>query len=302
MTSGFQPNTISLHQTLTPVSLDRMNQVIDLDRYPIHEPNSEEYRSLATECISELEDDGCWSLKGFIRPGALPDIAAMCAERFPTIHHSKVMHSLYGGDPDPAKWPAGHPRLHLIRRTGGFICADLIPEESDLWKIYLWEHMDRFLEEVFGHSPLHRYADPIACMAVNVMAPGQEFPWHFDSNEFTVTLMLQPSDSGGAFEYIPFIRTPEDERYDAVAAALAGDRTGLKSLHLDAGDMQLFKGRYTLHRVTAVEGKTTRMVAAPSYSTMAGMVGPLHRMLKSYGRAHPIHYENAGLSPDAHSQ
>ena len=32
------------------------------------------------------------------------------------------------------------------------------------------------------------------------------FPWHFDTNNFTVTLALQNADAGGEFEYVPAIR------------------------------------------------------------------------------------------------
>jgi hypothetical protein len=276
--------------------------VLDLDRYPVHDPESVGHASLLAACREKLEDDGCVTLPGFVRPDALAEMAATADSLIPTVHHSKVPHSIYGGEPDDEAWPEGHPRRYLAYRTGGFVCADLIPERSAMWAVYLWDGFTAFLSKAFGHAPLYRYADPISCMAVNVMGPGNQFPWHFDSNEYTVTLMLRPPEAGGVFEYIPFIRTPENERYEAVAAALAGDRDGVKQLPLAPGDVQLFKGRYTLHRVTAVEGETTRMVATPAYSTKPGMVGPLHRMLRSYGRARPIHYERAGLSPDGHPQ
>lgn len=279
-----------------------LEEIIDLDRYPLRDPGSRAYRALLRHCREELDEDGCVSLPGFVRRDILPGLVAMSENLFSTIHHSKVRHSLYGGDPDDASWPPGHPRRHLIRRTGGFICADLIPPDSPLWAIYHWQPLMPFLADAFGHSPLYRYADPIACMPVNVMAKGQEFPWHFDTNEYTVTIMIRPTEAGGAFEYSPFVRTPTDERYEAVQAVLEGDRSTVKTLPLAAGDLQLFKGRYTLHRVTEVAGATTRLVCTPSFSTVDGMVGTLHRMLRSYGRALPIHYERAGVSPDTHLQ
>lgn len=278
------------------------SKCLDLDRYPVHDPGSKGFHALLGACHEKLREEGCYSLPGLVRPDALAEMTATAAALVPTVHYSEVAHSLYGGEPDHAAWPEGHPRRHMNHRTGGFVCADLISENSAMWAIYLWDRFTAFLSAAFEQAPLYRYADPISCLAVNVMHPGNRFPWHFDSNEFTVTLMLRPAEAGGVFEYIPFIRTPTDERYEAVAAALAGDRAGVKQLTLAPGDVQLFKGRYTLHRVTAIEGAATRMVATPAYSTRPGMVGPLHRMLRSYGRALPIHYERAGISPDAHSQ
>ena len=32
------------------------------------------------------------------------------------------------------------------------------------------------------------------------------FPWHFETNNFTITLGIQSADEGGLFEYAPNIR------------------------------------------------------------------------------------------------
>lgn len=275
---------------------------IDIARYPIDRPDAPAYADLVERCTAAMAATGCISLPGFLRAGSVPPLAAEIAALQHEAFYSDAERSPYGTPGDPADWPDGHPRRVMRVRTAGFICADRIPDDSALWALYRWDALAAFLEKAFGRSPLHRYADPLACMPVNVMAPGQSFPWHFDSNEFTVTVMLQPAEGGGAFEYVPFIRGPEDENYAAVGDILAGGRTGVHTLPLAAGDLQLFKGRYTLHRVTEVTGDTTRLVATPSFSTQPDMVGPPHRMLSSYGRVLPIHFERAGLSPDAHAQ
>ena len=68
----------------------------------------------------------------------------------------------------------------------------------------------------------------------------------------TATLMLQPADDGGTFEFYPNIRSSHDENVDAVAAVLEGDRRGVLESPLRGGDLQLFYGQNSLHRVSAV--------------------------------------------------
>ena len=44
-------------------------------------------------------------------------------------------------------------------------------------------------------------------------------------------------------------------------AVLDGDLDLVRSLALEPGDLQIFKGRYSLHRVTPLRGPTPRYVA-----------------------------------------
>lgn len=53
---------------------------------------------------------------------------------------------------------------------------------------------------------------------------------------------------------------------------------------LRPGDLQLFRGRYSLHRVTEVRGKTARHTAIFSYSTRPGVVGSAARTRQLFGR------------------
>ncbi len=45
---------------------------------------------------------------------------------------------------------------------------------------------------------------------------------------------------------------------------LGGDRKRVRQLKLEPGDLQIFKGRFTLHRVTKIEGKTFKISCYPS--------------------------------------
>ena len=70
------------------------------------------------------------------------------------------------------------------------------------------------------------------------------------------------------------------------------------SIDLEPGDLQLFLGRYSLHRVTPLKGKRPRYVAIFSYVDQPDMVGSPERARQLYGRVLPIHLERAGLRAD----
>ena len=91
------------------------------------------------------------------------------------------------------------------------------------------------------------------------------FPWHFDGNEFTLSILVQKAEKGGLFEYAPSIRSKDNENFENVKKVLKGDRKLVKSLDLKPGDLQIFKGRFSMHRVTKIEGKISRYIALPCY-------------------------------------
>ena len=138
-----------------------------------------------------------------------------------------------------------------------------------------------------------------ADVIVNTAEAGNGFPWHFDTNNYTVTLAIQNAEEGGDFEYSPYLRTPLDENYAGVEAVLDGDASLIRTLRLEPGDLQIFKGRYSLHRVTPLVGSRARYVAIFSYVEEPGMVGSPERTAQLYGRVLPIHLERAGLRTDA---
>ena len=62
--------------------------------------------------------------------------------------------------------------------------------------------------------------------------------------------------------------------------------------------MQLFKGRYSLHRVNRVQGKIKRIIALPSYTTHPGMMNRPEHSIQVYGKSLPIQYEQENIRSD----
>ena len=83
-------------------------------------------------------------------------------------------------------------------------------------------------------------------------------------------------------------------------AVLDGISDWVKSFALEPGDLQLFKGLYSLHRVSPLKGSTPHYVAILSYVEQQGMVGTPKRVKQLYGRVLPIHLERACLRADSY--
>lgn len=270
---------------------------IDLDRYPIDRPGPERDRVVA-EARAAIEAQGCAVLKQFVRAERLPQLVAECdaTAQFGHCNFSRT-NPYFTADRDDL--PQTHPLRRFYDRSNAFVPADHFGADSALRAIYEWEPFAPFVQATLGETRFHRYADPLADVIVNLAEEGAGFPWHFDTNNFTVTLAVQNAEAGGDFEYSPWLRSPTDENYAGVERVLDGDPALIRTLRLEPGDLQIFKGRYSLHRVTPLAGKRTRYVAIFSYVEEPGMVGSPERTRQLYGRVLPIHLERAGLRGDA---
>ena len=165
-------------------------------------------------------------------------------------------------------------------------------EETTAHRLYYWEPLKQFLAECLGKQELFIYEDPVSNMIVNVGKPGQQFNWHFDTNEFTITMLLQAAQSGGIFEYVPGLRSAQDECYTEVKDVLDGDRSRVRQLELNAGDLQFFLGRFSLHQVTANTGNDDRLLLIMSFSEKPGMIGSLARVKDLYGKVTEAHTQS----------
>lgn len=270
---------------------------IDCDRYPIDRPGPAR-DALMAEARAAIGSVGCAVLKGFIPAAGLPAIVAEC-DRTARFGHANFSRTNPYFTADRDDLPAAHPLRRFYDRSNAFVPADHFGEGSILRAIYDWPAFAPFVQEVLGEDRFFPYADPLADVIVNQAEAGAGFPWHFDTNNYTVTLALQNADEGGDFEYCPYLRTPTDENYAGVARVLDGDREAVHTLRLEPGDLQIFKGRYSLHRVTPLAGPRRRYVAIFSFVEEPGMVGSPERTRQLYGRVLPIHLERAGLRTDA---
>ena len=274
-----------------------VSRVVDLERYPIH-VDGEARRQLVADVQKDVRSVGCAVIKQFVKPEAIPALVAE-GNRVSHLGHRNFNRTNPYFTQLPADLPDTHPLRRFYDRSNAFVPADNFGEDSIIRAMYEWSSFAPFIQEVLEEPSFYRYADPLADVVINLAEEGNGFPWHFDTNNYTVTLAIQNAEHGGEFEFSPNLRTSTDENYDGVGRVLDGDQSLIHSLHLEPGDLQIFKGRYSLHRVTPLSGPTMRYVAIFSFTEMEGVVGSPERTKQLYGRVLPIHLERAGMRGDA---
>ncbi len=273
--------------------------LINLDRYPI-DCQGAARDALLVQVHADLARDGCAVIKGFLTQEGINALTQEADGVAASGHRSFNKTNPYFTQ-DDVSLPADHPARQFYERSNCFIPADNFSNHGPLRTVHDGAGFDRFIQDCLQEpdGAFFRYGDPLADVIVNMAEEGNGFPWHFDTNNFTVTLAIQNADEGGAFEYAAGIREG-DENFEEVARVLAGTSTRVTELQLEPGDLQLFKGRYSLHRVAPLKGSRRRYVAIFSYVEQEGMVGAPERTKQLYGRTLPIHHERAGQRNDAY--
>ena len=268
----------------------RLDEFIDLEEFPIHDLTSPRREMLVNDCRKDLEKWGCAHIPNFITSSA---VQKMRDEAFRIMAGALRAHSFVNPylTKDDSSLPKDHPMRFFEERTSLFINSDLLETDSILRKIYDSDVMVHFFSECLNVGPIYRWAEPLGRNPYSVMKDGDYFPWHFDGNDFTVSILINESDEGGDFEYAPDIRSPKNENFNDVKSVLYGERDKLKVLSLRTGDLQIFKGRYSLHRVTVTKGTEPRIIALPTYVTNPYLVNRPHHAEAFYGRSMPIHHE-----------
>jgi hypothetical protein len=237
----------------------------------------------------ELAESGCCVLRDFVPRQSREALRAECAALAGQAYYGEQIVNVYNTTPDPAL-PAGHPARHTMLRGNAFVARDDIPGDTIVAKLYSSGEFQRFLAACFGIDEIYPLADPLAGLTVNIVRPGMEHPWHFDTNEFAVSMVTQAPESGGLFQYCPGIRSQGAENFADVAAVLRGDgERFIRGLPLRPGDLQLFHGRYSLHRVATVRGSTARHSAIFAYTRKPGIMGTAERSRQLFGRVAPEH-------------
>lgn len=259
--------------------------IINTGLYPLENLAKAESRRWIDGLRAELEISGSCLLHDFVNPEPLEQMAAEAR---------RISHLAYPGPTEVSPYffnydlGAGQelPPTHPLRRKGkrrlAQVAADLIPADFLLSQLYRSDEMLAFLSAVCG-QPVYRNRDPYQSLNISVMRKGGCQQWHFDSGTMVTTLLLQAPEAGGIFEYAPAIRSETDENFAAVQAVLDGRSDRVVQNRLRAGTLSLFRGHYSLHRVTEVSGRRERIQAILGYATRPDLYGSRESSILHYG-------------------
>lgn len=261
---------------------------VDSDRYPLDCLSSPEGQALLSKFRKSLNETGACMLPGFIKSEYLP---RLCEEALRGGEDAYYMEYNFkygnGTEKDEKAFEAfaeDDPRKVEMRNSVRFIAQDEIPTDSPLWPVYNWEGLRKFMAALWGLDMLHPGINTLGNLNYTVMHEGDQQNWHFDNNEFTITLLLQEGHAGGEFMYVPNLRDETKDDVDGVRMAHDQSHPKLKKIEFEPGSLMLFEGRYSYHRVSPLIGNKSRLLSVFAYGEKPEVDTDDHMKMALYGR------------------
>jgi hypothetical protein len=260
---------------------------VSLSTYPLLDLQSSQGQALVERCRKALGDTGACELTAFVTSKALEELVQESVLLEKEAFFNAVTGNAYLDTPS-SDLPLNHVRRLTEPTRLGAVAYDQFPRASLMRRLYEWEPLKNFIGKVIGIDKIYHYGDPLGALNLSVMGDGDYLRWHFDQTDFVSSLMVRNADEGGHFEYVPQIRNRDQENYEKVEAVLKGDLSSVVHLANAPGSLVLFMGRYSLHRVTPIRGKTSRLIGLFGFDTQPGVTSSDHLRKIRYGRTHVL--------------
>ena len=236
------------------------------------------------QCKDSLDSEGTLVIPDFFSPEAIHNVLQQSVRKEPEAYFANSTHNVYL-TPVDVNLPSDHTYNRQVISSKALIADDQIPADSPLRIVYDSTEFRRFLSQVLGIEQIYPYADEVSSINVHFAPEGKELGWHFDNSSFAVTMLLQAPVAGGVFEYVPNARNADagEMGFEKVAAVLDGNEP-VQQLEFGPGDLVLFRGRDSMHRVTPTEGEITRMLVVFAYNNEPGIGLSESALQTFYGR------------------
>lgn len=247
----------------------QLENLVDLARYPLL--RADERQAFIAKCREQLAAESCVALPGFVPDEVARRMAAEAAGVVPLAHRRERMLSAYAISPAGEDVGPDHPTKQLFAFRQHVVATDLLPQNGLIMALYRQDALATLIADILEQAPLYRTADELLSCTVTSMGDGDEHGWHFDSNDFVISLLLQAPERGGAFEFAPYIRGEADENFEVVSEVMRGDSNRVRVKPVDVGTLMIFCGRRALHRVSRVKGQRSRLIALFCYDRRPDM-------------------------------
>ena len=252
-----------------------IENIVNVDAYPIHDAGNPARRSLLERCRTDLDTGLYCVIPDFVTPRALEVMAEEATRLQPVANHNNALRNCYlHRQPDPSL-PADHARNLQDRSSVRMIAYDQISSTSSLKTFYHADPVRNMVSEIIGEGELFDNEDPYQPANYVCYRDGDESSWHFDSDSsFTMTLMIQAAEHGGDFQMSRNTRTDTEQNYAHVSKVLRGEcNDTIVSVGREPGALCIFRGCHSLHRVSPVRGDTLRTMGVFVYEFKPGVVG-----------------------------
>ena len=253
----------------------KIENLLNLERYPLNERHNPRRLALVDQSKADLVNQLYCVIPDIVLPEALKMMSREAIHLQSVSNHNNALRNCYLHRQTNPSLPEDHPRNLQDRSSVRMIAYDQIPGTSPLKLFYHSDLVRELVAEIVDEGDLFDNADPYQPANYVCYRDEDESSWHFDAdNSFTMTLMIQPADSGGNFEMSPNTRSLPDQNYENVSDVLCGrnDATTV-SVGRERGALCIFKGSNSLHRVTPVHGDRLRIMGVFVYEFSAGVLG-----------------------------
>ena len=244
-------------------------EFVNLAVYPIDRPDSPLYQSIVIRQRRALKTTGLINLPDFLTAKGIRQFKQEVDARMDDAFRAVDRRHPYGHVRSDA-FPDDHPR-NTFAGSEAFRLSRHQLLDSAIDALYGWEPMRRFIADITDNQDIHLSGDPSNALVVQVYKRDSRLAWHYDQALFSTIINLNEAEHGGVFECVPNLRTETTENYDSVQSVLAGQSTQIQKLKPKAGSFSVMLGRYTLHRVTAVESDVPKVSVVLSYELEPGV-------------------------------
>lgn len=223
------------------------------------------------QCRHTLDAAGVLVLRDFFTEALRAHVLREVDDQQDGAFYANQTHNIWLTEPD-RQLADDHIYNRQFVSSKGLLADDQLAADSPLRTVYDALAFRSFIAAVVGAEELFPYADELSSINVHFHQPGQELGWHFDNSSFAVTALIRVPQAGGHFEYVPSLRTSatDDQNFAGVSHAVSTGE-GVQTLTFGEGDLVLFRGRDSMHRVTPSEGDVTRVLVVFAWNDRPGI-------------------------------
>ena len=256
-----------------------MNRLTDI----LGKKYNESFFSSAALHSKTLSENGILVFKEFISKKILKEmlLEARCLKKhsFSSISEYNVYIK-----PNDESFELNSPRNRLMKTTKKCVANDLISKKSYLMIIYNSKLFQKFICSIVGANSLYPYSDNLSSVNINYYEEGDSLGWHFDNSDFTITLLIKNCEKGGIYQYFTDMRYDKEgnENYKLVEDVL-NEKISPNVQSAYEGDLMIFKGNKSLHRVTEVK-KGERILVTFNYNNKKGLPLSEQSRMTFFGR------------------
>lgn len=196
------------------VKQDILNEIVNLERYPLHALESMAGQAMVDEARRQLVEQGLASFPGLLRTSAIDSAVAAIEPLVDCAFATDDAHNAYQL-PDEPSLPSSHVRNAKMRTRVASVAYDELRGPART----VYDFLPPLVNAVVGKE-LYKLADPLGAATINVFRAEWEHAWHYDEAEFTTTLSLMQAERGGDFEFTRPLRSEQSDLATEATAAV----------------------------------------------------------------------------------